>query len=445
MKSTRPQLLRAGLLVGGGTAAGQAVLFLTSLVVVRLFSPEEMGLFTTLSSISACLVALFTGRFELAIPLPRGNRDSVNLARLAIGASSISATLLCLALMITPTIFPELRPGHMSVIFWALPSLIMGVALFQVGSQVAVRTENYKAISRRAMIFPAVTGTLQIGAGLLQLGTAGLVLSVCLGQLTLFLSLWIPASKSLNDSEGTPVLDAWQLAKRYKRFPLVLGPAGVLNALATQLPQILVAILYGLAAAGQLGVAMRIVALPVVLIGQSLSYVYNGEIAKRVRNSDPGILHAFDKLSLSLAGISAAVAAALYTLSPLAFPMILGTTWTDAGKFASILALGVAMQLLVAPLSQTLTISGWLGAQLTLDILRSATIAGCFAAAYLTEAPVESYLLYVTMGMTITYAALWVVNRKAAKALDRRAKTPPLAEHSALPENLDKPEKGSRQ
>jgi O-antigen/teichoic acid export membrane protein len=421
MKFKESRLLRAGLLVGVGTAGGQIVLFLTSLMVVRLFSPEQMGLFTTYTSVSACVVALFSGRFELAVPLPSGNRDSVNLARLAITASSFFATVLGLALMAFPKAFPDVELGYLTGIFWAIPALVMGITLFQVGSQVAVRTENYKAISRRAIIFPAATGALQIIAGLLQLGTPGLILSVCLGQLAVFLSLWIPASKNLRSAERASAATIWQLVKSYKRFPLVLAPAGVLNALASQLPQILVATVYGLAAAGQLGVAMKIVALPVALIGQSLSYVYNGEIAKRVRNSSPGILRAFDKLSIYLGIIAALIASGLYILSPWAFPLILGATWTDAGNFASIMAVGVAMQLLVAPLSQTLTISGWLGAQLILDVLRATTIAGCFALAVYINAAVESTLIYVTITMTVTYAALWLVNRMAARVLDRRA------------------------
>lgn len=414
-------LLRAGLLVGGGAASGQALLFLTSLIVVRLFSPEHMGLFATYSSISACLVALFTGRFELAIPLPRHGRDAVSLARLAIGCSALLSTLSCLAFMVLADRLTYFELGHLSNLLWAIPALVMGTAFFQVASQVAVRTENYRAISTRAIMLPAITGLLQVVAGLMQLGAAGLVLSVCLGQLTVFFVVWIPASKKLRGGDPGPSTSAMKLVGAYNRFPLILAPAGLMNALASQLPQILVATFYGLAAAGQLGITMRIVALPVALIGQSLSYVYNGEIAKRARNSEPGILRAFDKLTIVLVGVSSVIAAGLFFLSPWIFPLILGNTWDTAGRFASILAVGVGMQLLVVPLSQTLTLAEWLGAQLAIDLLRGASIAGCFALALITNAPVDVALTYVTAGMSLSYVALWGINRLAARELDRKS------------------------
>lgn len=417
------RLARAGLLMAGGTAIGQMLLFLTSLVTVRLFTPEEMGIFATLSAVAACVVSFATGRYELAIPIPKSDREGLAIARIAMLLSGIFSTVFALILLAFGGYDRSGWLGSMINMFWAVPALTLSVALFQVGNQLAVRTENYGSISRRAILFPLVAGILQIVTGLAGLGSSGLILSVVLGQLTAFFALWIPVRKSIGAGahEGL-AQSARELAWKNRRFPLYLSASGGLNALSIQLPLLVVAGVYGLHAGGQYGVTMKIVALPVALVGQSVGYVFTGEIAKRQRERSGSVLRVFNAATLRLGVIGLVVLFAMLLLSRSLFPLILGDQWSEAGEFARLMSFGVFAQLVAAPLSQTLTIAGRQFTQFGLDLTRVALVGIVGVSATVMNYSASETVFGMSIAILLGYGLLWRANKAAAVEIDRRVR-----------------------
>ena len=72
----------------------------------------------------------------------------------------------------------------------------------------------------------------------------------------------------------SPLIRILENLRRYRRFPIFLTPAGLLNASGVYVPLLLVASFYGATAAGYLGFSQRILSLPVTLLGQSIAQVY---------------------------------------------------------------------------------------------------------------------------------------------------------------------------
>lgn len=417
MRYRGPRKIGASLSLASGTLVGQAALFLTSLVTVRLFTPEEMGSFATLSAVAACLVALSTGRYEMAVPLPSSNADSITLARMSIVLASLFGMVLALVLLAARANGVQGWFADVLAYVWAVPLLTVGLALFQVGSHLAIRSEDYSAIAWRSVLYPLVTGALQIGAGLLSTGSAGLVLSLVAGQTTAFLAMWIPAKKALqlDTGEHTP----WsELARKYARFPTFLSFSGVLNALSFQLPLILVSYVFGLQAAGQFGIAMKIVSLPVTLVGQSVGYVYTGRASKQHRTKSGGIWRLYKISSLKLAILALIAGLGIYAWAPSVFPILLGDTWAQAGVFAQLMSLAVVGQIVAAPLSQTLTIAHMHYWQLAVDAMRvvALVLAGVAATAMGWTAETSVFLMSVVI--FLSYGVLWAVNCYAAKRID---------------------------
>ena len=67
-----------------GTSLAQAIPVAISPILTRLYSPEEFGLFALYMAVAMIVSVLVTGRYELAILLPRNEPDALHIAALAI-------------------------------------------------------------------------------------------------------------------------------------------------------------------------------------------------------------------------------------------------------------------------------------------------------------------------------------------------------------------------
>lgn len=415
-------LRRSVLLLTSGTATGQLILFISSLVIARLFSPLELGSFTTLSALAAILAVVASGRFELAIPIPADHSSGIALGKLALTASLLcSLTLAVVTVAIDGSPTPEwLDPAFAH--YWAVPALTFSLAAFQIGNQLAVRAEQYRSLAIRSLAYPAVAGGLQVVAGLGNSGEGGLVAAVAIGQLAAFVVTWLPSHRSLQRKAASQYIDlSWlTLSKKYWTFPVLLSPSGALNVLCSQSPLLIVAALYGLSQAGQYGLAMKLLAVPVALMGQAVGYVYTGEIsrARREGHRAASELYKIASQRLSLVGLALLIGLAIG--APSGIPLLLGSRWADAGIFAQLMSLGLAAQLLAAPLSQTMTIAGRQWGQLAIDAWRLCLLVGCAMAAHRLEWGASATVAAISMASALGYILMWTANAQAARAIDAR-------------------------
>lgn len=82
-----------------GTTLAQAIPIAISPLLTRLYSPEEFGRFALYMAVAMIASVMVTGRYELAILLPRQDKDALHIAALAMALSiAISALLLLVVL-----------------------------------------------------------------------------------------------------------------------------------------------------------------------------------------------------------------------------------------------------------------------------------------------------------------------------------------------------------
>ncbi len=61
-----------------GTTIAQAIPIAISPILTRIYTPEDFGVFALYMSVASLLSTLATGRYELAIMLPKKDEDAVN-------------------------------------------------------------------------------------------------------------------------------------------------------------------------------------------------------------------------------------------------------------------------------------------------------------------------------------------------------------------------------
>lgn len=410
-------MLKSSSLIATATACGQLIAFAGSLILVRIYTPEAMGAYSTVVAVSTCLAPLISGRFEMALPIVRDDKSALRLAAVAlVGAMSIASVIGLVWGIACLLEAPGLRGESMW--WWALPLSSFSLVGFVCANQLAVRFGSYRSLALRGILYPSLMSGAQVLFGLALFGSDGLIWGLVTAHLVTAATLWVPALKRVSKfgDSGAPVK---ALLSEYRHFPYFLAPSGAVNALSVQLPQMGIALLFGMAIAGQFGMMSRILAVPVALIGQSIGYVYAGEIARLKREGTTNIVRLYDKLTAGLGGLALLIVCFVIFFGEPVFTWLLGEQWRTTGQLAVLYVASTAMQLVTAPLSQTLIIAGRTKWQLLIDVVRTLLVLSVFAVTAWANAQVETTVLLVGLSSAAGYVVVWAVNRKAAKDLGR--------------------------
>ncbi|MCW4602534.1 oligosaccharide flippase family protein [Janibacter hoylei] len=382
-----------------------------------MFTPDDFGAFTAFAAVGAILAGMGALRFEYAIPLALDGRDALHVARLGLLATlAIAVVVLVASLCFSSAIQSAIGVApHLQLL---LPLYTLGFGGAAVLGQIAIRRQQYKITAQRKLVQSIGTVIAQLGAGVAKLGAMGLSLGYALGQVLAFMSLVGVTGITKGSSTRRDLKAAFS---RYRRFPLLLAPSGLLNAAGTHIPALLVVAFFGITVGGWFGLTQRILAAPVGLVGTSLAQVYIGELAAIHRSGGQRAFALFQQVSRALTVAALVLAIALAVLAPTLFPLIFGQQWVSSGHYAQALSLGIAGQLIAAPLSQTLVVSGHLAWQAAWD---SGRVVALSAAVLVPAAMGASALTMVwCLGavQACVYAVLWALCRAAARGMG----TPP--------------------
>lgn len=422
---------RGVLSIATPTVGGQLLLLVTAPVLARLYGPADFGVFTVVATLATMLGAVAALRFEQAVPLPAREHDAYGLVALGLGAALLTGAagtvVVAAAGDAVAAAFgqPRLRSW-----LWAVPPTAAAMGALLVLNQLAIRHRRYGAIGRRNLLQSVSMLLTQLGTGAAGLRPGGLVLGLGIGQVAGTLML-LPGAR-LGDP-GVRRARGWRqlcdTAHRYRRFPLVLAPSGLLNALGLQLPVLLIALWYGDAVAGWLGLAQRVLAAPATLLGAAVAQVYLGEFARAARGDVERARSIFLRASRKLALIAVPAAAVVIVAAPSAFTVLFGAAWANGGAYAQALAVGTAAHFVASPLSQTVVVLGRPGRQFAWDAGRLLLVTGAVLGTALAGAPARYAVWAFGVAAAVAYAVSWLVSLRtvtdAARAAGRERDAEP--------------------
>lgn len=362
------------LAIMAGTAAGQVLAVAVSPIISRLYTPADFGVFSVVSGLAITIGTATALRYELAVPLPHDDDDARSLVALGAFWCLITGSLLTVAFwLLTPWIAGFFDESGLAQLLIFVPAIAAMFGLFRLLNQWALRQLRYGATAVRNVVSSVATVITQLIGGWSGLGPAGLVAGLGAGQGVGAASLLKGSHLFSGEVSKVSML---RNQRRYKRFPLLLAPAGLINASGVYVPLLMIAALYGTEAAGWLGFTQRILAVPMTLIGQSVAQVYLSQLALTRRESTGAEVKLFWSATKRLGMLGFAGAALLMVVAPALFATVFGEQWRPAGSMARALAISLAFQMVASSLSQTLIVFERTGLQLAWDIGRLIATAG---------------------------------------------------------------------
>jgi O-antigen/teichoic acid export membrane protein len=344
-----------------GTGLAQLLPIALSPILTRLFTPQDFGVFALYGSICAILAVLVTGKYELAIVVPRHDSEAINLVAVTIVSSMLVSLLLLVVVMIWDAPIVRLL-GHPEVQSWLylVPFATLILGCYYALNFWANRRSRYKHMAISRVVQSGASSAMQLAAGVSKVGLLGLILGQLLGQLlsTLYLASSLPRDeRSLFRRISFKRMKC--VARRHIGYPKFMVPGQAMSVGAAEMPLLLLTVFFGAGVAGLYSLAQRVMAAPLSLVANAIGDVYRqraaGEYASKGECLDI-FLGSFKRLVM----FAFLPMLPVLLFGPWLFAFVFGEAWRAAGEIASLLSVLVFFQTLSSPLSSTVLLAGWL-------------------------------------------------------------------------------------
>jgi O-antigen/teichoic acid export membrane protein len=264
-----------------GTGIAQGIMLLGIIVLSRLYSPSEFGVYAVTLGFATIASAASSFRYEMTILLPKYDRASQLALRLSFVITLVTnATGTIVVLLMVAT-------GSLGAFWLAVPITSFFASIINIGSFLQNRKKRYARIvgvqiARSA--FFVVSATLASWLEFEGNGLVGaMVLSTALPAIFLLVTDFRRANAFVALSQKRRLI-FW--ARKHRKFVFYSTPAVFVSSLASQAPVFLLSALAGFGVAGYYAMTQRVLFAPVALISGAVNKVYLQSVASRLANGE---------------------------------------------------------------------------------------------------------------------------------------------------------------
>lgn len=329
-----------------GTILVQIIPMVISPLLTRLYTPEDFGVYTVFTSIITFLFIISTLRYEMAIVLPKQNKDALSLV---IGSMVISIllTIITFLIFIVYGDYMSLLNNN-NYLKYLSPLLIIFFAFSQVMFYWFSRQKDYRMINRARLGGSIGMNFTQLALGVVSLGKLGLIIGYFLNFLLQFL-IYLKHFLKL-DFKSVKKENVIFNFKKYKKFPMINFPHALIDSINQQGIIFIGVYFFGASFVGQYGLMMRVLKAPVSIIGTTIGQVFYQSISE-IYNRTGDISNQVKKMLFSLSAISLIPSIILFVLAPDLFAFIFGEAWREAGNYSRLLMPYIYFHFITSPLS----------------------------------------------------------------------------------------------
>lgn len=333
-----------------GSLLSQILIVVSSPVIFRLYSPEELGVFALFISIVTILSPVISGGYNLAIVSAKKDKDGNDLFVLSIYTTLIlSAILLLFLFLFEEPIKIFLDAKKLNLWFYAIPIAVCLQSLNLIITGYANRYKNYKLIAKSSVIRSFFYIILVISFGYFGLSNNGLFFSELLASVIIIIFVIILYKKFFIQINFKNKRKLKFIIKKYINFPIFTVVPVILNNLATLMPIFFLTKFFSDLIVGYYFFAIKIIYYPISFISSAISTLHlkkTSELISQKKDVKPY----FIKIMLILISFITIPAITVILFGPELFEFIFGKNWKVAGEFAQILMPAIALSFVVSSL-----------------------------------------------------------------------------------------------
>lgn len=399
-------LLKNSGLISAASLVASVITFFCLPILTRIYEPqqfEDLGVFISFVTIASSISCL---RLNIAIPITKRRKEFYALILLSMISSVFITIFLSLMLFLTilmPVNVDDYSIRNFSIVLFSLACL--GMSFHNISLAIASRKQLFTSIAVSKISRSFFSNASQIT--LVNIFNKGLIIGYTIFCFAGFLSLLRKTHIHFLISFKTSYLFLKKTLKRFKDYPLFSVPEVLFFNLGTQLPLVLIAIYTENSQAGYFFLALRLMSVPMMLLGQSISSVYLAYApkAKSILDLQELTFGTIKKLffyaAIPLIGFG--LAAPIYVAS------IFGEQWKEVGYFTACLSFGCALQLAISPVAVSLHVLKKQKLAMLVQIFLFALrlIPIWLVLAYSGQYYIETFALFNALSYLILF---WVIN-----------------------------------
>jgi len=335
-----------------GTTLAQAFSVIIYLVLSRIYTEEDFGVFGLYMNILNITIIFSTAKYELAILLPKSDRESVNLLGLSgLISVGVSLVLLLLVVIFNDVLCSWLGSDEVSPWLYLVPLSTLLVGLFQAFRNYSNKEKRYRLIAGANIGQSLGNSLVKLGLGLVIVGSAGLIFGVVFGQLAGFMVFLAVHLRTIRSKVSWIRLSEMRrLGRQYSLFPKYNMWQGLINNLSGALPVFIFSSFFSTAIAGFYTFGYMILYRPVSLVASAFYQVMFQRFVEKQHLETPILqeVRLFIRRTIQILLIPFILTG---IFAPAIFGFLFGENWIEAGRYAQIILPWIFMVSLVMPLS----------------------------------------------------------------------------------------------
>lgn len=299
-------------------------------------------------SIVGILIIVSSLKYELAIVLPKKDKNAINILALSLIINFIfSSVILCIVLIFKYDILRILNLSDKYIIIvYLIPAGTFLISSFQSFNYWLIRKKAFYSISVNKLVRRGFEGFAQVLFALFR-NAKGLILGDIIGQLSNIITVFYQSTRNGFSFRKISLAKISYVARKYSEFPKYNTLPSLMSSISYLLPVILINKFFSSENAGFFDLSKLLLSIPLALVASSLSSVLLQKISEKFRNRESiyqdikpvlyltGAIVVFEIIIIELFGVEL-------------FEFCFGKNWTISGELSKILVWSFALNFLAS-------------------------------------------------------------------------------------------------
>jgi len=333
-----------------GRIIAQVVPILLTPLLTRIYSPEEFGIFSVYYTIISLVAMVSSGRYCLAIILPKKEESARSLVFLSWGLSFLTTVIFGIIMFLVGEKFFTLLNAEILNSYLVLMLInILFLGFSEAAYYYGLRKKAYKVLSINVIFQSMTVVVFRLVLGYFVSTEYGLLLAF-LAEYLVSVIMLVYRLKIYKFNYKKIFDNIRNIARRYIRFPKYSLFADILSMSSNLSPNLFVNGFFGSVASGHYAMSDKILGSPIWFVTSSVGDVFKQEAAEQFREQGSAY-NIFIKTVRTLFLLGIVPFILIFIFVPHIIPFLLGEGWEPVGNFIRIFSIMYFAKFVITPVS----------------------------------------------------------------------------------------------